>query len=104
MWKAVPAAMMVSLAMAAAALAGPFEDGMTAYQSGDYTTAARVWRVLAETGDVQSQFHLGLLYESGLGVRQDYIESARWLRRNSRPLDHHRWCQPPGRAWWWRLE
>ena len=33
-----------------AALAGPFEDGRDAFYNGDYATALRLWRPLAEQG------------------------------------------------------
>ena len=31
-----------------AAVSGPFEDGLDAYDSGDYATALELWRPLAE--------------------------------------------------------
>jgi hypothetical protein len=39
-----------------------FSTGLTAYQKGDYTSAAKEWRPLAEQGDPIAQFNLGLLY------------------------------------------
>ena len=44
------------------AVAGPFEDGATAYAKGDYGTALRLWRPLAEQGDARAQYNLGLMY------------------------------------------
>jgi hypothetical protein len=38
-------------AIAGAAVAGPFEDGGAAYARGDYATAMRLWRPLADQGD-----------------------------------------------------
>jgi hypothetical protein len=38
-------------AIAGAAVAGPFEDGSAAYARGDYATAMRLWRPLADQGD-----------------------------------------------------
>jgi TPR repeat protein len=51
-----------------------------AYQSGDYATARRRLRPLAERGDARSQLILGLMYADGRGVPQDYTEAARWYR------------------------
>ncbi len=49
----------------------------------DRTTAeaARWYRRAAEQGHGEAQVNLGLLYEAGLGVRQDYLEAARWYRK-----------------------
>ncbi len=60
--------------------AGPFEDGVSAYQRGDYATALRLLRPLADQGRTEAQSHLGSMYILGRGVRQDYAEAARWYR------------------------
>jgi len=70
----------VSIATVSAA-AADFSAGLDAYQKGDYTTAAREWRALADKGDAPSQFNLGLLYVDGHGVPQDYAEAAKWFER-----------------------
>jgi len=67
--------------MAAAAVAGPFEDGSAAYRREDYVTAYRLWRPLADQGNSQAQAHLGLMYEAGHGVQQDYAEAEKWYRK-----------------------
>jgi hypothetical protein len=36
---------------------------------------------LAEEGDAESQFRLGVMYETGQGVPQDYAEAVRWYRK-----------------------
>ncbi len=36
---------------------------------------------LAEQGIAETQFYLGLMYEKGLGVPQDYAEAVRWYRK-----------------------
>lgn len=38
---------------AAPAVAGPLEDGFAAYNKGDYATALRLWRALADQGDAR---------------------------------------------------
>jgi TPR repeat protein len=35
----------------------------------------------AEKGDAKAQFVLGLKYDTGTGVRQDYAEAAKWYRK-----------------------
>ncbi len=52
-----------------------------AYNRGDYDTALKEWRPLAEQGDADAQFNLGVMYDMGLGVPQDYQEAVRWYRR-----------------------
>jgi hypothetical protein len=58
-----------------------FQAGVDAFQKGDYATAAKEWRPLAEGGDPIAQFNLGLLYLDGHGVPQSPAEAASWFRR-----------------------
>ena len=37
-------------------------------------------RQLAEQGDVEAQFVLGVMYENGKGVTRDYAEAVKWYR------------------------
>ena len=59
-------------------LAQDFQKGFAAYQSGDYVTALQEWRPLAEQGDVDAQYGLGVMYDIGNGVLQDYAEAVKW--------------------------
>jgi tetratricopeptide (TPR) repeat protein len=52
-----------------------------AYQKGDYSTALRHLRPLADQGDARAQFVLGVMYAEGQGVPQDYAEAVKWYRR-----------------------
>ena len=61
--------------------AGPFEDGAAALGKGDYATALRVWKPLAEQGHAEAQAILGLMYGKGWGVPQDDAEAVKWYRR-----------------------
>ncbi len=61
-----------------AAVSGPFEDGLDAYNVGDYVTAWWLWRPLAGQGDAAAQYGLGVMYERGQGVRQDYVQAHMW--------------------------
>jgi TPR repeat protein len=60
--------------------AGPFEDGVAAYQRGDFATALQLFRPLAEQGIASAQFNLGLMYAQGQGVAQDFHEALKWYR------------------------
>ena len=66
--------------MRARAVSGPFEDGWNAFNSGDYATALRLWRPLAEQGNAGAQFSLGIMWANGHGVPQDQAEAAKWFR------------------------
>ncbi len=58
-----------------AAVAGPLEDGMDAHKSGDYATALRLWRPLAEQGHADAQFALGFMLEHGQGAPRDRVQA-----------------------------
>lgn len=55
-----------------------FQKGLTAAKAGDFATALQEWRPLAETGDADAQRNLGIMYDSGQGVAQNYAEAAKW--------------------------
>jgi hypothetical protein len=72
--------LLLALAVAAPARAD-FEAGVAAARAGDYATALREWQPLAESGNRDAQFNLGLLYENGLGVARDDASALAWYRR-----------------------
>ena len=55
-----------------------FDEGMAAYERGDFATALEQWQPLANQGDAGAQYSLGRLYAKGEGVPHDYGEAARW--------------------------
>ena len=70
------------------------QDGVAAYERGDYATALREWRPLSVQGDAGAQFNLGVMYKigrgvpqsdggpvhgKGQGVPQDYVQAHTWL-------------------------
>ncbi len=67
------------LMLAAPAWAG-FDEGLAAVKRGDYATALRELRPLAEQGHANAQYNLAAMYAKGLGVAQDYVQAVRWLR------------------------
>ena len=77
-FKAIFAATILGLGFAAPVAAGPGEDAMAAYAGGDYATALRLLRPLADQGDAQAQYNLGILYENGQGVQQNDAEAVKW--------------------------
>ncbi len=50
------------------AFSGDFEKGWDAYSSTDYATALAEWQELADAGDKNAAYGMGLLYGNGFGV------------------------------------
>ena len=60
-----------------------FNTGMEAYNRGDFATALREWRPLAEHGNASAQFSVGLSYENGDGVTRDYAIARQWYEKSA---------------------
>jgi TPR repeat protein len=71
-FKAAVAALMLAVGFAGSVVAEPFEDGVNALERGDYATAMGHLRPLAEKGEANAQYSLGIMYANGDGVPQDY--------------------------------
>lgn len=67
-----------SLLVASSAFGADFEKGQDAYDMGDFETALAEWQPLAETGDANGQFGMGLLYANGFGVVLDDDQALKW--------------------------
>jgi TPR repeat protein len=62
-----------------AAVAGPWEDGMAAYNRGDYMPAIRLFRPLAEQGNAKAQNVLGVMFRKGEGVPKNPARARMWF-------------------------
>lgn len=60
------------------ALGADFQTGVEAFGRGDYQTAFQEFQVLAMQGHVDAQNNLGVLYNTGKGIPQNYAEAAHW--------------------------
>ncbi len=58
-----------------------FDDGVAAYERGDFATAVQEFRPLAEQGVAEAQFILGLIYAIGSGIPKDKAEAFKWYRK-----------------------
>jgi hypothetical protein len=65
----------------AGAVAGPWEDGMAAYNRGDYVPAIKVFRAMAEQGNAKAQSVLGVMYRRGQGVSRSPVRAFLWFSR-----------------------
>jgi TPR repeat protein len=61
------------------AVAGPWEDGMAAYNRGDYLPAIQLIRPLAAAGNAKAQSVLGIMYRKGQGVTKSVPHAFMWL-------------------------
>jgi len=73
------AAIILVLGLATLVEAGPLEDADAAIKRRDYATALRLIRPLAEQGDANAQYNLGVFYDNGLGVPQDKVRAYMWF-------------------------
>ncbi|MEH8027640.1 tetratricopeptide repeat protein [Gallibacterium anatis] len=58
-----------------------FQQAFDAAKKKDFATALKLWQSLAEQGDANSQYNLGLMYSRGEGVKQDDAEAMKWWRK-----------------------
>ena len=55
-----------------------FQKGVEAYNKSDYVSTLREWTPLAEQGDADVQYNLGVMHDLGQGVRQNYMAAVKW--------------------------
>ena len=68
-----------------------FDDGVAAYDRGDFATALREFRTLAEQGHANAQYYLGSMHYDGIGVTKNDAEAVKWFRRAAK--QGHVWSQ-----------
>ena len=61
--------------------ANSLEAAREATQNGDYKKAFDIYKPLADAGNVEAQYCLGLMYETGTGVGMDIFEAVVWYRK-----------------------
>jgi TPR repeat protein len=71
--------LLFTISMAFTAFGGQYEDATAAYKRGDFATAFRIFKALAEQGDASAQVNLALMFDAGEGVPQDYILAHMWF-------------------------
>ncbi len=60
---------------------GAETDPKVAFNKGDYETAYKLWRPIAEQGDAEAQNYMGIIYYLGLGVNRDYTKALNWYEK-----------------------
>jgi hypothetical protein len=79
-FRSIALALFISAAVIPLTAFAGFNEGLTAAQKGDFVTALREWRPLAQQGSASAQHNLGTMYTNGQGVPQDYKEAVKWYR------------------------
>ena len=62
------------------AIAG-LNEGLDALRKNDFATAVKELRPLAERGDAEAQYRVGLMYEFGKGYPQDKPQAVAWFKK-----------------------
>jgi uncharacterized protein len=68
----------LSIVPAASAM---LEDGAAAYTKGDYARAWSELKPLAERGNPEAQWYLGVMCHDGQGTPQNYAEAVKWFEK-----------------------
>ncbi len=58
----------------------PLAEGQAAYRRGDYARAAKLLPPLAAAGNPSAQATLGMMYNQGAGVVQDFQQAMKWWK------------------------
>ena len=88
---------LLALPLIILAMPSPAQDlraGWEAAMAGDHETALSNWKPLAESGDAQAQFQLGLMYRMGTApIEQSNQSALNWLQLSARqgfgPAQHY---------------
>ena len=78
--KLIQSAVVALILAPSAGVAQDLDAGLRAYDAGDFATALSEWMPLAGKGDAVAQYNLGLMYDKGNGVPQDYAEAVKLYR------------------------
>jgi methionine-S-sulfoxide reductase len=81
LYREKPVLVPVAASAAAPTVGGPLEQGNAAYVRGDFSTAERLLRPLAEQGNATAEADLGGMYSRGAAVPQDYATALTWYRK-----------------------
>jgi uncharacterized protein len=66
------------------ALAGGYEDGLTAFDKGDYAQALALLEPYAVKGDAAAQYALAVLYRFGKGTKVKSAEAVKWYQASAK--------------------
>ena len=61
--------------------AGEYEDGIAAYQAGEYDVAISLLAKAGDQGHARAQYFLSVLFEGRSGIKRDASASLHWLEK-----------------------
>jgi uncharacterized protein len=64
--------------------AGEYEDGLTAFDKGDYTRALALLEPFAVKGDAAAQYALAVMYRFGKGTKVNSAEAVKWYQASAK--------------------
>ncbi len=75
----IAAAIGLALMFGAPPAQAGYQDGVAAYERGDYMRAFAELEAAAQAGNTDAQYYLGLMYANGQGVAKDENLAGQWL-------------------------
>ncbi len=72
---------MIILALCGWARAASVASGLADFRQSRFSEAYQAWRQADSAGDARGALYIGVLYDSGLGVGQNYAKAMAWYRR-----------------------
>ena len=75
------ALLVVTVALCCNVAVAGLDEGLDALRRNDFAAAAKELRPLAERGDAEAQYRIGLMYEFGKGYPQDKAQGIVWFRK-----------------------
>ena len=76
-----PIALVLSTVCLASPAGADFQAGLDAFNRRDYPTALREFTPTAKQGVAEAQYNLGVLYEKGQDVLQDFARARQWYEK-----------------------
>ncbi|HSR55255.1 MAG TPA: tetratricopeptide repeat protein [Alphaproteobacteria bacterium] len=73
--------LMLAAFIALPAAAGPLENGLAAYERGDYKSAYTLLLPLARRGNATAQAAIGVIYHHGLSIKADLTKAIEWYAK-----------------------
>jgi uncharacterized protein len=61
-----------------------YNEGISAFERGDYEKAVKEFRALAENDDPEGQYGMAIMYDMGEGVNKNSVEAVKWYQLSAR--------------------
>jgi TPR repeat protein len=60
-----------------------YDEAVTLYDTESYAEAIPTFETLAEQGNVDAQYALGICYDNGKGVEKDHAKAWEWFQKSA---------------------